>query len=232
MDRRLSGKRHEGYTDGAAEVKAVDQPPRIRVLLADDHAVVREGFAAILSYQQDVEVVGQAADGPEAVALYRKLHPDLLLVDLRMPGLSGVEVITTIRAEDPEARAIVLTTFDGDEDIFRALEAGARGYLLKDSTTTELLDAIRVVHTGGRRVPPEVAARLVERATSGPSLSAREIEVLRLVAAGKTNKEIASALFISEGTVKTHVNSIHEKLGVRDRTEAVMTALRRGILHL
>jgi DNA-binding NarL/FixJ family response regulator len=143
-----------------------------------------------------------------------------------------VEVITTIRAEDPEARAIVLTTFDGDEDIFRALEAGARGYLLKDSTTTELLDAIRVVHTGGRRVPPEVAARLVERATSGPSLSAREIEVLRLVAAGKTNKEIASALFISEGTVKTHVNSIHEKLGVRDRTEAVMTALRRGILHL
>jgi DNA-binding NarL/FixJ family response regulator len=210
----------------------VDQPARIRVLLADDHAVVREGFAAILGYQSDMEVVGQAADGAAAIALYRKLQPDLLLVDLRMPGQSGVEVITAIRSEHPAARAIVLTTFDGDEDIFRALEAGARGYLLKDSTTTELLEAIHAVYAGERRVPPEVAARLVDRATSGPSLSTREIEVLRLVAAGKTNKEIASALFISEGTVKTHVNSIHEKLGVRDRTEAVMTALRRGILHL
>jgi DNA-binding NarL/FixJ family response regulator len=213
-------------------VKSVDQPPRIRILLADDHAIVREGFAAILRSQPDIEVVGQAADGNAAVAWFRKLHPDLLLVDLRMPGLSGVEVITAIRTEDPAARAIVLTTFDGDEDIFRALEAGARGYLLKDSSTAELLDAIHIVHAGERRVPPEVAARLVERASSGPALSPREIEVLRLIAAGKTNKEIASALFISEGTVKTHVNSIHEKLGVRDRTEAVMTALRRGILHM
>jgi two-component system NarL family response regulator len=200
--------------------------------LADDHAVVREGFAAVLSYQPDVEVVGQAADGHGAVALYRELHPDVLLVDLRMPGLSGVEVITAVRAESPDARAIVLTTFDGDEDVFRALEAGARGYLLKDSTTAELLEAIRAVYAGRRCVPPEVAARLVERATAGPALSVREVEVLRLVAAGKTNKEIAAALFISEGTVKTHLNSVHEKLGVRDRTEAVMVALRRGILHL
>jgi two-component system NarL family response regulator len=210
----------------------VAEAPHIRVLLADDHTVVREGFAAILGYQPGMEVAGQAADGHAAVELYRKLRPDVLLVDLRMPGLGGVEVLAAIRAEDPGVRAIVLTTFDGDEDIFRALEAGARGYLLKDCSTGELLEAIRAVHAGGRRVPPEVAARLVERASAGPALSGREVEVLGLVAAGKTNKEIAAALFISEGTVKTHVNNIHEKLGVRDRTEAVTTALRRGILHL
>jgi two-component system NarL family response regulator len=213
-------------------VNAVTSAVRIRVLLADDHAVVREGFAAICGYQPDIEVVGQAANGNQAVSLYQQLRPDVLLVDLRMPGRSGVEVIEAIRADDPNARVIVLTTFDGDEDIFRALEAGARGYLLKDSSTAELLEAIRGVHAGQRRVPPEVAARLVDRATGGPALSARELEVLGQIAAGKTNKEIASSLFISEGTVKTHINSIHEKLGVHDRTEAVMTALRRGILHL
>jgi len=210
----------------------MDQHPRIRVLLAEDHAVVREGLAAILGYQPDIEVVGQAADGRTAVQRYRELRPDVMLVDLRMPILAGVEVIAAIRDDFPVARLLVLTTYDGDEDVYRALEAGAQGYLLKDTTTEELLQAIRAIHRGERHVPPAVAARLVDRTMAGPALTQREIEVLRLVAAGKTNKEIASALFISEGTVKTHVNSIHEKLGVRDRTEAVMTALRRGILRL
>jgi two-component system, NarL family, response regulator len=204
----------------------------IRILLAEDHTVVREGLAALLGCQPDMEVVGQAANGREAIERFRLLRPDVLLTDLRMPEMGGVAVIESVRDEFPDARAIVLTTFDGDEDVYRALEAGAQGYLLKDAETSDLLDAIRAVHEGRRRVPPAVAERLVERTQAGPALTHRELEVLKLVALGKTNKEIALSMFITEGTVKTHVNNIHEKLAVRDRTEAVVTALRRGILQL
>ncbi len=205
---------------------------RVRVLLAEDQAIVRDGLVALVGYQSDLEVVGCAGDGEEAVRLYGELRPDVTLMDLRMPRLGGAQAIEAIRAADPEARVLVLTTYDGDEDVYRALQAGARGYLLKDAATDELLGAIRAVARGGRHVPAAVAQRLADRAMAGPPLSEREVEVLRLVAAGMTNKEIASALFIAEGTVKTHLNSIHEKLGVRDRTEAVMVALRRGMLHL
>jgi two-component system NarL family response regulator len=204
----------------------------VRVLVAEDQAIVRDGLAALVGYQSDMEVVGCAADGEEAVRLYREVRPDVTLMDLRMPRQGGVEAIEVIRGADPEARVLVLTTYDGDEDVYRALQAGARGYLLKDATTEEFVGAIRAVARGERHVPAEVARRLADRAMAGPPLSEREVEVLRLVAAGMTNKEIASALFIAEGTVKTHLNSIHGKLGVRDRTEAVMVAVRRGILHL
>src|SRR5262249_28651842 len=162
-----------------------------------------------------------ATNGREAIDQFRKLAPDVLLLDLRMPELSGVEVIAAVRSEKEDARVIVLTTFGGDEDVFRALAAGAAGYLLKDADSPDRVQAIRAVHEGGRFVPHAVAQRLVERTIAGPALTQREIEVLKLVAVGKTNKEIARLLFITEGTVKTHVNNIHEKLGVRDRTEAV-----------
>jgi two-component system NarL family response regulator len=185
----------------------------------------------VLGCQPDLEVVGCAADGNEAVRLFGELRPDVTLMDLRMPGLGGVTAIARIRAGFPDARVVVLTTYDGDEDIYRALQAGARGYLLKDTATEELLRAIRVVSRGGRHVPAAVAARLTERAMAGPALTPREVEVLEQVAAGKTNKEIGAAFFIAEGTVKSHVVRILEKLGVRDRTEAVVEAMRRGILH-
>jgi DNA-binding NarL/FixJ family response regulator len=204
----------------------------LRILVAEDQAIVRDGLAALVGYQRDMQIVGCAADGEEAVRLYRELRPDVTLMDLRMPRLGGVEAIEAICATDPEARVLVLTTFDGDEDVYRSLRAGARGYLLKDAGTEELIGAIRTVGKGERYIPAAVAQRLADRAMAGPPLSEREVEVLRLVAAGKTNKEIASALFIAEGTVKTHLNTIHEKLGVRDRTEAVMVALRRGMLRI
>jgi DNA-binding NarL/FixJ family response regulator len=204
---------------------------RVRVLVAEDQAIVRDGLAALVGYQADMEVVGRAADGAEAVRLYRELRPDVTLMDLRMPRLGGVEAIEAIRATDPDARMLVLTTYDGDEDVYRSLQAGARGYLLKDAATDELVGAIRAVARGERHIPAVVAQRLADRAMAGPPLSEREVEVLRLVAAGLANKEIAARLFIAEGTVKTHLSSIHEKLGVRDRTEAVMVAVRRGILH-
>lgn len=205
---------------------------RIRVMLAEDHAVVREGLAALLAVQPDMEVVAQATNGREAVERFLEFTPDVLLVDLRMPELGGVEVIATIRAAVPQARILVLTTYGGDEDVYRALEAGAQGYLLKDADTKDLLQGIHALHEGRRFVPAAVAQRLVERTMAGPALTQRELDVLRQVASGKTNKEIARALFITEGTVKTHVNNIYHKLGVRDRTEAVMTGIRRGILHL
>lgn len=206
--------------------------PPIRLLIAEDHAVVREGFASLLGYHSDMQIAGAAANGREAIEQYEALRPDITLMDLVMPGTGGVDAIKAIRRKYPDARIIVLTTFDGDEDIFRALEAGAQGYLLKDCTPSQLLDAIRTVHAGGTLVPAEVSERLAARAMAGPALSPREIEVLRLIAAGKTNKEIGAALFISEGTVKTHVVSIYGKLGVEDRTGAVVTAMKRGILRL
>ncbi len=226
------GKRYVPFGRNSVEVGTMESQARIRLLLADDHTVVRDGFAAIIGYQPDMEVVASVADGREAVESYRALRPDVALLDLRMPVLGGVRAIEEIRREFPSARIIVLTTYDGDEDVYRALQAGAAGYLLKDTTTEALLRAIRSVAAGQRYVPPEIAARLVERTMAGPGLTAREVEVLGALATGKTNKEIAAEFFITEGTVKSHVNNILDKLGVRDRTEAVMEALRRGILHL
>jgi len=210
----------------------MDKTKPIRVLLAEDHEVVRDGLAAIIDYQSDMTVVGHASNGEEAVERFAELQPDITLMDLRMPGMGGAPAIEAIRKKFGDARIIVLTTYDGDENIYRALKAGARGYLLKDSGKDDLLSAIRAVHEGRSYVPPEIATRLVTRTQAGAPLTMREIEVLQLIAEGKSNKEIGAALFISEGTVKTHVNSIHEKLSVSDRTEAVIVALKRGIIHL
>ncbi len=205
---------------------------RIRILIAEDHAVVRDGLAAVLDFQTDMTVVGRTRDGQEAIERFGELHPDITLMDLAMPNMNGVDAIKAIRSASPDARIIVLTTYAGDESVYRALESGAKGYLLKDSSSDDLVDAIRTVHAGGTHISPEAAAKLAERAMSGAPLSPREVEVLQLISAGKSNKEIGAALFISEGTVKTHLVSIYEKLRVQDRTEAVVTALKRGIIRL
>jgi two-component system, NarL family, response regulator len=204
----------------------------IRILIVDDHSVVRDGLAAVLGFDPEMSVVGHAKDGNEAVTRFRELNPDIVLMDLAMPQMDGVRAIAGIRREFPDARILVLTTYDGDEAVFRALDNGARGYLLKDCATTELLTAIRKVHAGETHVTGAAATRLAERAMAGAALSPREIEVLTLIAAGKSNKEIAAELFVTEGTVKTHVLNIHVKLGVRDRTEAVVLAIKRGILRV
>jgi DNA-binding NarL/FixJ family response regulator len=206
-------------------------PEAIRILVVDDHHVVRQGLVALLNIMPGIEVVGQAADGAEAIQLYRKLNPDITLMDLQLPGISGVEAIRRIRQEAPSARFIVLTTFDGDEDIYRALEAGARAYLLKGMTVEELTSAIKAVHAGKTRIAPNIAEKLAER-MSGQTLTAREQDVLERIAAGRSNKEIASDLEISEATVKTHINSLLGKLGVGDRTHAATVAIQRGIIHL
>jgi two-component system NarL family response regulator len=203
----------------------------IRILIADDHPVVREGLAAMIKRRTDMTVVAEANHGQEAVALFHQHQPDVVLMDLRMPEMDGVEAILTIREQTPEARVIVLTTYDTDEDIYRALRAGAKAYLLKDTPREELLDTIRAVSAGRTRVPSDVAAKLVERVSS-ETLTAREIDVLRLIVAGNSNREIATLLYISESTVKTHVNHILMKLGVSDRTQAVTTALKRGLVSL
>jgi len=207
-------------------------PDRIRILIAEDHAVVRDGLTSVLEFEKDMTVVGHARNGREAIAQVRKLKPDVVLMDLAMPELDGVAATEAIRAEFPEARILVLTTYDGDETVFRALESGAKGYLLKDCTTADLLAAIRKIHAGGSHVSERAASRLAERAIAGAALSPREVEVLKLIADGNSNKEIANRLFVSEGTVKTHVLNIHHKLGVDDRTEAVVVAIRRGILKV
>jgi DNA-binding NarL/FixJ family response regulator len=203
----------------------------IRILVADDHPVVRDGLSATINYQIDMNVVGTAGSGRDAVELYRQHQPDVTLMDLRMPEMDGVTAIASIRAEFPAARIIVLTTYDGDEDIYKGLRAGAAGYLLKDTPTEEVLEAIRTIHQGKKYVPPTVAVKLAERVNS-TQLTEREIEVLRLIARGNSNHDIAAALFIVEGTVKAHVTNILTKLTVGDRTKAVTEALRRGILHL
>ena len=203
---------------------------QVRIMIVEDHQVVRQGFVALLRLVDNCEVVAEAADGEQAIKLYRQHRPDVTLMDLRLPTMGGVEAITRIRAEFPDARIIVLTTFDGDEDIYRALQAGAKGYLLKGMSSDELVEAIRAVHNGKSRIPAAVAERLAER-LSGPTLTDRETDVLRLIVSGNSNKEIASALFISEATVKTHVNNLLGKLGVSDRTQAATTALQRGIVH-
>jgi two-component system NarL family response regulator len=203
----------------------------IRVLVVDDHQIVRKGVVALINSEAGLQVVAEAADGQEAVALFRQHQPDITLMDLRLPGIGGAEATRLIRQDFPAARIIVLTTFDGDEDIYRALQAGAQSYLLKGMSYDELLDAIRSVHAGARRIPPAVAERLAER-MAGQELTARELQVLELIVRGRSNKEISTDLSISEATVKSHINSLLSKLGVTDRTQAATTALQRGIVHL
>lgn len=203
----------------------------ITLLIADDHPVVREGLAAMFNRRPDLRTIAEAVNGAEAVRLALDLRPDVVLMDLNMPELGGVDAITQIRAAWPEARVVVMTTFDGDEDIFRALQAGARAYLLKDTPRDEIIETVRIVHAGGKRIPEEIAAKLADRMLSEP-LTERERDVLRLIVAGHSNKEIGSELSIAEGTVKVHVNSLLGKLGVQDRTQAVTEALRRGLAHL
>jgi DNA-binding NarL/FixJ family response regulator len=205
--------------------------PRIGILIADDHSVLRQGLVSLIGFESDMMVVGEAGNGREAVDLWKRHRPDVTLLDLRMPELDGVGVIKQIRADDENTRIIVLTTFDGDEDIFRAIQAGAKGYLLKDVPRQALIDCIRRVHAGGTCVPVNLASKLAERVSS-KGVSEREIDVLKLMAQGKTNKEIGSALFISGGTVKSHVKSIFSKLNVNSRAEAVANAAHRGLIQL
>ena len=204
---------------------------QIRILVVDDHIVVRQGLVALLNTVPDITVVAEASDGQEAVEAFRKHAPDITLMDLRLPKVAGADAISLIRQQSPGARIIVLTTFDGDEDIFRALQAGAKGYLLKGTDVDELTAAIRAVYAGKSRIPSFVAEKLAER-MGGPALTSRELEVLKRIVAGRSNKEIAGDLHISEATVKTHINSLLSKLNVSDRTQAATTALQRGIVHL
>ena len=209
----------------------MSQSATIRILIADDHSIVRRGLATIINRDPEMTVIAQAEDGQQAIDCFREYQPDVTLMDLRMPQVGGVEAITTICAEFKPAGIIVLTTYDGDEDIYRGLQAGAQGYLLKDAKPSELLNAIHTIHNGQKYVPPEVGAKLVQR-MSNPELSERELEVLRLVAQGMSNLDIATALSIGETTVKSHVNRILSKLGVNDRTQAVIVGVRRGIVSL
>ena len=203
----------------------------IRILTIEDHQLLREGIAAVLEAPEDMTLVAQASNGLEGIEIFRRLQPDITLMDLRMPGMSGIETIATIRAEFPKARIIVLTTYAGDAQAAAALKAGASGYLLKNLIRKELIETIRAVYSGKRRIPPEIAMEIAEH-VADDALSEREIEVLRRVAAGKANKVIAAELGIAEATVKTHMKSILPKLDASDRTHAVMIALRRGILDL
>jgi DNA-binding NarL/FixJ family response regulator len=206
-------------------------PERIRILVVDDHHVVRQGLVALLNIIPDIDVVGEASDGLQAIDLHKTLRPDITLMDLQLPNLGGVDAILKIRADDPTARFIVLTTFDGDEDIFRSLQAGAKAYLLKGMTVDELVSTIQAVHSGRTLISPAIAEKLAER-MSTQTLTNRELSVLERIVAGRANKEIASDLKISEATVKSHINSLLGKLGVSDRTHAATVALQRGIVHL
>ncbi len=206
--------------------------PRIRVMVADDHAVVRMGLVSLIHSEPDLEVVGEAEDGREVLERFPALHPDILLADLRMPGMDGVAMTQALRRAHPEARVIIFSSYEGEEEVYRALEAGARGYLLKrDSQGEDLIRAIRMVHAGQRYIPSTVAATLAERIHRS-ELTSRELDVLRAVADGLSNKRIAERLSIAEGTVKIHVTNIIGKMAVSDRTEAVTAAIRRGILRL
>ena len=207
------------------------QSTMIRVLIADDHSIVRQGLATIINRDPEMTVVAQAEDGQQAIDRFREYQPDVTLMDLRMPQVPGVEAISAICAEFKPARIIVLTTYDRDEDIYRGLRSGAQGYLLKDTKSNELLNAIRTVARGQQYIPPDVGAKLVQR-LNNPELRERELEVLGLMAQGMSNLDIATALSISENTVKTHVNRILSKLGVSDRTQAVIAAVKRGIVSL
>jgi DNA-binding NarL/FixJ family response regulator len=203
----------------------------IRVLIADDHSILRDGLVAIIKQEADMEVVAETGDGQQAVKLWQEYRPDITLMDLRMPGLDGVKAIYQIRGVDPNARIIVLTTYDGDEDIYRGMRAGAKSYLLKDVRCEELFQCIRQVHVGQAFLPPEIAAKLAGRMPA-EELTSREMDVLRLLAEGKPNKLIAADLSISEVTVKSHALSLFRKLNVLSRTEAIAVAHRKGLLRL
>ncbi len=208
----------------------VPQQP-IRVLVVDDHPMLRDGIGAILANEPDLAMIGEAGDGPSAVAMFRQLLPDVTLMDVQMPGMSGIDALVAIRKEFPDARILVLTTYPGDAQAVRAMKSGASGYMLKSSLRCEIVDVIRAVHRGESHVAPDVAAEIAQHLADEP-LSAREASVLRLVAIGGSNREIASELAISEETVKAHMKSIFAKLKVCDRTHAVTTAIRRGVLEI
>ncbi|HKQ04357.1 MAG TPA: response regulator transcription factor [Blastocatellia bacterium] len=209
----------------------MSDPASIRVFSVDDHPLLREGIAAIINNQPDMQMIAQAATGGEAIQLFRQHQPDVTLLDLRLPDMSGIDVLIALRSEFPQARVVMLTTFEGDVDIRRSLEAGARGYMLKNMPPKDLVEAIRQVHAGKKRIPAEVAAHLTEF-FGDDDLTGREIDVLRQVASGNRNREIGEHLFISEETVKVHIKHIMEKLGASDRTQAVAIAVRRGIIQL
>jgi DNA-binding NarL/FixJ family response regulator len=218
-----------GASTRIASKKQMTDP--IRILSVDDHPLVREGIAAIINNQPDMSVVAEAATSGEAVQRFREHRPDVTLMDLRLPDASGIDAMIAIRGEFADARIIILTTFEGDVEIQRALEAGARAYMLKNMAPRDLVDVIRQVHAGKKRVPPEVASQLAEH-LSDESLTSREVDVLRQISGGNRNRDIAEKLYISEETVKVHVKHIMEKLGASDRTQAVAIAVRRGIIQL
>jgi two-component system, NarL family, response regulator len=214
---------------GEGETPAARSP--IRVMLCEDHVIVREGLVSLLEAHEDFRVIGQAGDGEAALALFRRDPPDVTLMDLRMPKLDGAEVIKVLRREYPGSRFLVLTTYDTEDDVTRALQAGASGYLLKGTNRATLRDAIRLVHAGRRFIPPEIADRVLPGAAT-EELTDREVEVLRRIAEGLSNREIGLQLGIGESTVKTHVNHLLGKLGVTDRTKALVLALKRGLVHI
>ena len=214
----------------AGQVKMSNGPKLIRILAVDDHALLRKGLAAVINVEPDMKLVAEAANGEDAIEKFRTHRPDVVLMDLQMPGLNGIEAMIRILSEFPEARIVVLTTYKGDAQVLRALRAGARAYLLKGHDR-ELVETIHAVNEGRKKVPPEIAAELAEHATDD-ELSGREIEVLRLIAAGNSNKQIADVLFVAEATIKSRVTNILSKLGASDRAHAVAIALKRGIIEL
>jgi DNA-binding NarL/FixJ family response regulator len=209
----------------------MSDPSRIRVLTVDDHPLLREGIAAIINSQPDMLMAAEASGGSEGIQKFREVRPDVTLMDLRLPDINGVDALIAIRSEFADARIIVLTTFDGDFEIHRAFAAGARAYLLKSTPPAELVNVVRQVHAGKKRIPPEIAAQVAEH-MGDESLTPREIDVLKHVAGGNRNRDIARQLFISEETVKVHIKHIMEKLGASDRTQAIAIAVRRGIIQL